>query len=78
MEMADLISSTLTLRIYGQIVVWEKRISASDQAAPAEITHVAAAGTFDEVDGEFQQANFPGVVHALDHGAQWFFFAFDL
>src|SRR6266403_3290450 len=78
LEMADSISSTLTPRIYGQVVARGKRNSASNQPAPSEIAEVAATGAFDQIDGEFQQANFPGVVDALDHGAQRFFFAFDL
>src|SRR5438067_9289276 len=49
-----------------------------NQPAPSEIAEVAAAGAFDEVDGEFQQANFPRVVDALNHGAEWFFGMLDL
>src|SRR3982750_1778247 len=50
----------------------------STQPALPEIAHVTAAGTLDEVDGELQQAYFPGVVDALDHGAEWFFGMLDL
>src|SRR5204863_2598833 len=43
-----------------------------------EIPQVVATGTLDQVDREFQQANFPGVVDALDDGTEWFFGMLDL
>src|SRR5438094_1942398 len=41
----------------------------SNQSAFAEIADVSAAGALDHVDGELEQANLPGFVHALDDGA---------
>src|SRR5438132_12269534 len=43
-----------------------------NQSAFAEIADVSAAGTLDHVDGELEEANLPGFVHALDDGAQRF------
>src|SRR5437016_763943 len=43
-----------------------------NQSAFAEIADVSAAGALDHVDGELEQANLPGFVHALDDGAERF------
>jgi hypothetical protein len=46
------------------------------QAALAKVAEISTSGAFDHVDGEFEQANFPCVVHALNHSAEWFVCAF--
>src|SRR5437870_5778757 len=43
-----------------------------NQSAFAEIADVSAAGALDHVDGELEQANLPGFVHALDDRAERF------
>src|SRR5437867_12787630 len=43
-----------------------------NQSALAEVADVSAAGALDHVDGEFEQANFPGFVYALDDSAERF------
>src|SRR5260370_31470026 len=43
-----------------------------NQAAFAEVADVSAAGALDHVDGELEQADFPGIVYALDDGAERF------
>src|ERR1700686_639163 len=48
----------------------------SNQSAFAEIAEVSAGRAFDHVDSEFEQANFPGVIHTLDDGAKRFFRVF--
>src|SRR5436190_22434210 len=50
----------------------------SNQSASTKIAKVAARRALDEIDGEFEQADFPSVVHALDHGAERFFGLLDL
>src|SRR5882762_8658926 len=47
------------------------------QATLAKIAEITARGALDQIDGEFQQAHFPGVIHALDNGAESFIFALD-
>ena len=49
-----------------------------DQTAFSEITEITAGRTLYQVDGEFEQANFPCVVYALDDRAERFVFVFDL
>ena len=44
----------------------------SDQPAFAKISEISARRAFDQIDGEFKQANFPGVIDALDDGAERF------
>src|SRR6266550_6075026 len=44
-----------------------------NQSALAEVADVSASGALDHVDGELEQANFPGVVHALNNSAERFF-----
>jgi len=46
-----------------------------DQTAFAKITEIAAGRALDQIDGEFQQANFPRVVHAVNDRAERFVFA---
>src|SRR6266404_6581457 len=41
-----------------------------DQPALAKVADVAAAGALDHIDGEFEEADFPGFVDALDDGAE--------
>jgi len=43
-----------------------------NQSAFAEIAEVAAGRALHHVDGELEQANFPGVVHPLNHSAERF------
>src|ERR1700757_4588619 len=43
-----------------------------DQAAFAEIAEITAARALHHVDGELEQANFPCVVHTLNHSAERF------
>jgi len=50
----------------------------SDQTAFSEIAEIAAGRALHQVDGEFEQTNFPPVVHTLDDRAEWFVFVFDL
>ena len=40
-----------------------------NQTAALEIADVFASGALDHLDGELEQANFPGVVHPLDDRA---------
>ena len=40
------------------------------QASPAQVAQVAAAGALDQVDRKLEQANFPGVIDSLNHGAE--------
>ena len=47
-------------------------IRPSDQTALAKIAEIATGGTFDQIDGEFQQAHFPGVIDTVDHRAERF------
>lgn len=47
------------------------------QPALAKISEIAAGGPFDEIDGEFEQAHFPGVIDTLDNGAEGFICALD-
>ena len=42
------------------------------QSAFAEIAEIAAGRALHHIDGELEQANFPGVVHTLNHGAERF------
>src|SRR2546423_556255 len=44
----------------------------------SKIAEVPAARAFDQIDGEFEQANFPGVIDALNHGAERFLGILDL
>ena len=48
------------------------------QAALVQITDVPAGGTFDHVDGEFQQANLPRIIDAVNHCAERLGGMFDL
>src|SRR5260370_39242477 len=41
-----------------------------NQSALSEVADVSAAGALDHVDGELEQADFPGIVYALDDGAE--------
>ncbi len=43
-----------------------------NQSALSEVADVCAAGALDHVDGELEQADFPGIVYALDDGAERF------
>src|SRR6266550_4089372 len=43
-----------------------------NQSALSEVADVSAAGALDHVDGELEQADFPGIVYALDDGAERF------
>src|SRR5205823_3129717 len=43
-----------------------------NQPAFAEIAEITAGRALDHVDGELEQANFPGVVHTLNHCAERF------
>jgi len=47
------------------------------EAALSEISEIFARRALDQVDREFEQANFPRVVHTLDDGAERFVFIFD-
>jgi len=47
------------------------------QATLAKIAEITPRGALDQIDGEFQQAHFPGVIDALDNGAESFIFALD-
>src|ERR1700730_9649170 len=49
-----------------------------NQSALAKIADVSTGRAFDHVDGELEQANFPGIVYALDDGAERFLLVFDL
>jgi hypothetical protein len=42
------------------------------QAALAEITKIIARRTFDEIDRELEQTNFPGIIDTLNNGAERF------
>jgi hypothetical protein len=50
---------------------------ASQQAALSEIAEIAARRLFDQIDGKFQQAYFPGVINTSDDCAQRFIRALD-
>jgi hypothetical protein len=43
-----------------------------NQAALSEIAQIAAGRALDHVDGEFEQTDLPGIVHALDNCAERF------
>jgi hypothetical protein len=47
------------------------------QTALSEITEIIAGGTLNHIDGEFEQANFPSVIHAMNDRAERFVFTFD-
>jgi hypothetical protein len=49
-----------------------------DQSALSEITEIVAGRTFDQVNSELEQADFPGVIHAVNDRAERFVFALDL
>jgi len=71
-------STSLSMRMLA--VLWEtahERAAGSDQSTFAEVAKIAARGTFDQVDGELEQANFPGVIYAVNDRAERFVFAFD-
>src|SRR4029077_3096397 len=40
-----------------------------NQTAALEVADVFASGAFDHLDGELEQANFPGLIHSLDDRA---------
>ena len=48
-----------------------------NQTAPFEVADVFARGALDHLDGELEQANFPGVINALNDGAERFVCIFD-
>jgi len=48
------------------------------QSALAEITEIVAGGTFDQVNSELEQADFPRVIHAVNDRAERFAFTLDL
>lgn len=66
----------LHLAVYNNSVL-DDRGAALDQSAFSEITQIAARRSFDKIDGEFQQADFPRVIDALDDGAERFIRALD-
>ena len=47
-------------------------IRPSDQTALAKFAEIAAGRTFDQIDREFQQAHFPGVIHTVNDCAERF------
>lgn len=49
-----------------------------NQTAFAKVAEITAGRTLYQIDGEFEQANFPCVVYALDDRAERFVFVFDL
>jgi hypothetical protein len=40
-----------------------------NQTAALEVADVFASGALDHLDGELEQANFPGLIHSLDDRA---------
>src|SRR5205809_851845 len=50
----------------------------SNQTALSKVAEIATGGALDHVDREFEQTDFPRVVHALNNRAERFVFAFDL
>src|SRR4029453_11315247 len=55
----------LHLAVYNNSVL-DDRGARLNQSAVSEITQIAARRSFDKIDGEFQQADFPRVIDALD------------
>jgi hypothetical protein len=49
-----------------------ERLKRLQQTPLPKIPQIAAGGTFDQIDGEFQQAHFPCVIDTLDHRAERF------
>ena len=72
----QLTRNRLHLAVYNNSVL-DDQSAVSDQSAFSEITEVAARRSFDQIDGEFEQAHFPGVIDTLDHCAERFIRALD-
>ena len=84
----------LRLRSAGQNCVWLRNHCAArfvvsfsrrltrtlylNQTTLAKVAEIAARGALHKIDSEFEQTNFPRVVHALYDCAERFVFVFDL